>query len=49
MGRMAGYTGQEITWDQALNSQQALVPAKLSWDMTLPIEPQAIPGKTKFI
>ena len=49
MGRMAGYTGQEISWEQALNSQQSLVPEKLSWDMTLPIEPMAIPGKTKFI
>ena len=49
MGRMAGYTGQEITWEQALNSQQQLVPAELNWDMDLPIEPLAKPGKTKFI
>jgi len=49
MGRMAGYTGQEISWEQALNSKQSLVPDSLSWDMTLPIEPMAIPGKTKFI
>ncbi|MEZ6067494.1 MAG: Gfo/Idh/MocA family oxidoreductase [Planctomycetaceae bacterium] len=26
MGRMAGYTGQEITWQQALDSQEKLVP-----------------------
>ena len=49
MGRMAGYTGQEVTWEQALNSKLALVPEKVSWDMTLPIEPMAMPGKTKFI
>ena len=26
MGRMAAYTGQQVTWDQALNSQEKLVP-----------------------
>jgi len=26
MGRMAAYTGQEITWEQALHSQESLVP-----------------------
>ena len=26
MGRMAAYTGQEITWEQAMNSQEKLVP-----------------------
>ena len=49
MGRMAAYTGQEITWEQALNSQERLVPENLGWDMPLPITPMAIPGKTKFI
>ena len=29
MGRMAAYTGQEITWEQALNSQEKLVPDQL--------------------
>ena len=27
MGRMAAYTGEEITWDMALNSKEHLVPA----------------------
>jgi myo-inositol 2-dehydrogenase / D-chiro-inositol 1-dehydrogenase len=49
MGRMAAYTGQEITWEQALNSQWKLVPDNLTWDMPLPIEPMAVPGKTKFV
>lgn len=49
MGRMAAYTGQEITWEQALNSQEKLVPDEISWDMKLPIQPMAVPGKTKFI
>jgi hypothetical protein len=49
MGRMAAYTGQEITWEQALNSQETLVPEHLAWDMTLPAAPIAMPGKTKFV
>jgi myo-inositol 2-dehydrogenase / D-chiro-inositol 1-dehydrogenase len=36
MGRMAAYTGQQITWEQAINSQEALYPydAKLDWNGT---------------
>ena len=49
MGRMAAYTGQEITWEQMLNSQERLGPEKITWDMPLPITPMAVPGKTKFI
>jgi predicted dehydrogenase len=49
MGRMAAYTGQEITWEQALNSQEKLAPDSMSWDMKLPILPMAVPGKTKFL
>ena len=48
MGRMAAYTGQEITWEMALNSQEKLVPENLTWDMKLPITPMAVPGRTKF-
>lgn len=49
MGRMAAYTGQEITWDMALNSQEQLVPDNLAWDMQLEFPPVALPGKTKFV
>ena len=49
MGRMAAYTGQEITWEQALNSQEKLVPDNLTWDQKLPITPMAIPGVKKFV
>ncbi|HWN97021.1 MAG TPA: Gfo/Idh/MocA family oxidoreductase [Methylomirabilota bacterium] len=49
MGRMAAYSGQEITWEQAMNSQERLVPENLTWDMPLPIAPMPVPGKTKFI
>jgi myo-inositol 2-dehydrogenase / D-chiro-inositol 1-dehydrogenase len=48
MGRMAAYTGQEITWDMALNSQEQLFPDHLDWDGSMPVTPRAQPGITKF-
>jgi hypothetical protein len=48
MGRTAAYTGQQITWEEILNSQEKLVPDDLTWDMPLPIAAMATPGKTKF-
>ena len=49
MGRMAAYTGQEITWEMALNSQEKLVPDNLDWNGKLAIAPMAMPGRTKFV
>jgi len=49
MGRMAAYTGEEITWDMALNSQQSLVPDKLDWNTKVERTPLAKPGLTKFV
>ncbi len=49
MGRMAAYTGKEITWDMALNSTEELVPAKIAWDTPVPVPPLARPGETQFI
>ncbi|HSU55116.1 MAG TPA: Gfo/Idh/MocA family oxidoreductase [Candidatus Dormibacteraeota bacterium] len=49
MGRMAAYTGQEITYEQALNSQESLVPENItSWDARVAVRPVAMPGQTKF-
>jgi predicted dehydrogenase len=48
MGRMATYTGQVITWDMALNSQESLMPPKLEFG-PLPVPPVARPGVTKFV
>lgn len=48
MGRMAAYTGEQITWDQALNSQQHLFPENLEWNGTHEFLPRAEPGITKF-
>jgi myo-inositol 2-dehydrogenase / D-chiro-inositol 1-dehydrogenase len=49
MGRMAAYTGQQITWDQALNSQEKLFPDHLDWNGSMPVPPRAQPGITKFV
>ncbi|MBI3407970.1 MAG: Gfo/Idh/MocA family oxidoreductase [Planctomycetes bacterium] len=48
MGRMACYTGQAVTWEQAMNSQQNTMPERLSWDMELPVPPVAVPGTTRI-
>lgn len=49
MGRMATYTGQAITWDQALHSAENLAPDRYTWDATPPRSEVAIPGVTKPI
>ena len=48
MGRMATYTGQNITWEQALNSKEDLSPPKYEF-ISLPVAEVAKPGLTKFI
>jgi hypothetical protein len=49
MGRMAAYTGQEITWEDALNSKEQLVPATPDWKAPVTVPPVAMPGQTKFV
>jgi len=49
LGRMAAYTGKSITWEEAMNSQENLFPAKLDWKEPLAVPPIPMPGKTKFI
>lgn len=44
MGRMACYSGQAVTWDQALNSTENLMPANLTMDTPMPVPPVARPG-----
>ena len=48
MGRMAAYTGQQVTWDQAMNSQRKLFPDHLDWDGSMTPVPRAEPGITKL-
>jgi predicted dehydrogenase len=49
MGRMAAYTGQQVTWDQAMNSQDKLVPDTIDWSGKMEVRPRAEPGVTKLI
>jgi predicted dehydrogenase len=49
MGRMAAYTGQQVTWDQAMNSQEKLFPEHLDWKGSLEVKPLAQPGIAKLV
>jgi myo-inositol 2-dehydrogenase/D-chiro-inositol 1-dehydrogenase len=49
MGRMAAYTGEQVSWDQVLNSKEKLFPDRLDWNGSLDVRPRAIPGVTKLI
>ena len=49
MARMAAYTGQEVSWEDVLNSKEQLVPEKLDWNMKLAVVPMAVPGSAKLI
>jgi predicted dehydrogenase len=55
LGRMATYSGQEISWEQALQSGLDLQPKVYAFDAQPPILPNAdgfypvaVPGKTKY-
>jgi len=48
MGRMACYTGAEITWERAMNSQQSLSPSAYRFDADPPPATVARPGETRF-
>ena len=55
MGRMATYSGDVITWEQALNSSMKLVEDNLDWNSKPPTWPDAngnypipTPGKTTY-
>lgn len=48
MARMAAYTGQTVSWEDALNSTDRLGPSTYDPAAPLPIPPFAIPGQTKL-
>ncbi|WP_437186314.1 Gfo/Idh/MocA family protein [Planctomicrobium sp. SH668] len=48
MGRMAGYTGKEVTYEEALNSKEILVPETPNWDTKINTPGIAIPGVNQF-
>jgi predicted dehydrogenase len=47
LGRMASYSGEVVTWDEAINAKEDLFPKNLTFG---PMEtpPVAMPGKTKI-
>jgi myo-inositol 2-dehydrogenase/D-chiro-inositol 1-dehydrogenase len=56
LGRMASYSGIEVQWKDALESQATLAPSGYAWDATPPVLPGAdgrypvpIPGLTKVL
>lgn len=48
MGRMAAYSGQVVSWDEAMNSKEDLGPAKLDGSEA-PKPIVAVPGVTKIV
>ncbi len=56
LGQYVCHTGQEITWDQAMNSQFSVELDRYGWDVEPPLKPNdrgcydiAVPGVTKFV
>ncbi|MCI0333071.1 MAG: Gfo/Idh/MocA family oxidoreductase [Planctomycetes bacterium] len=49
MGRMCTYTGQELTWDQCIHSQQRLGPETYGWTDDVPPTNVAIPGERRLV
>lgn len=47
MGRHAAYSGQQITWDEALNSEVSLVPKPVDWTAKHEVPGLAVPGRSK--
>jgi predicted dehydrogenase len=48
MGRMSAYTGEKISWDDALNSDLNLVPETLDFDRAYPVGNVPAPGAHKL-
>ncbi len=49
MGRMAAYTGRQVTWEEAMQSEERRFPEELSWNMAYDPPPLARPGRTEFV
>ncbi len=49
MGRIAGDTGIELTWEQMMNSQESTFPNPFDPKGNLPEAPVAVPGLRKFV
>jgi hypothetical protein len=55
LGRMATYSGQNISWHDAFQSNVRLAPDRYAWDARPPampvngVYPCAVPGMTKVL
>ena len=49
LARMTAYTGQTLTWEQAMESKLDLSPSSYEWNARPPEAEVAIPGVTKFV
>ncbi|UJH90169.1 Gfo/Idh/MocA family oxidoreductase [Antarcticibacterium sp. 1MA-6-2] len=49
LGRMVAYSGQTITWEEAMNSEKSLGPQKYNWDLNFKGPDIAVPGVTKVL
>ncbi|MFG0285233.1 MAG: Gfo/Idh/MocA family protein [Phycisphaerales bacterium JB039] len=49
MARQAAYTGQDVSWEQALNLQDDLNPQPWDFDQDREIRPMPVPGRTKLV
>jgi predicted dehydrogenase len=49
MARESAYSGQEITWDQIVDSQLDLMPKAFGYDLKMDPAPLPVPGTYKFI
>jgi len=48
MGRMAAYTGQRVTWEEAVNSTEILMPENVDWGNIKGSGKVAMPGITEL-
>jgi len=56
LGRMATYSGKNVTWDEAINSEMDLSPARYDFASDPPVMPDSegrypvpVPGETKVV
>jgi myo-inositol 2-dehydrogenase / D-chiro-inositol 1-dehydrogenase len=48
-GRLCTYSGKNLSWEEALNSQINLSPEHFAWDAPPPVPTVAVPGHTQVV
>ena len=49
MARESAYSGQEITWEQIMNSNLDLMPKAFDYKLEMSVPPLPVPGQYKFL